>query len=246
MLQGSEEQRGPITSEERQRLKQNVEAFVTNPDPEALLPLRASMLEMREVLSVFKEICLAYKSARELQTTTGVSVQGHSHAPCLGAAANKGVLALQDEMQKLRLQVQQRDNEITILVSMLKKHAPPSIQGATEGSGLHSTSPSGTQKSGQQEPSALHGVEACGSSSIARSIAISGTCTASERGEVYRQAPKAAGGLQEVLLDVAVLRDRNHAFELFRKSYRRNAAIENSTSVRSRYLFLKCVLGQHV
>jgi kinesin family protein 6/9 len=242
VFQGGEEQRGPITAEERQRLKRDVEAFVSSPDPEGSLPLRASMLEMREVLSVFKEVCLAYKAAQGSQATTRPYTPGYSGTP---AVELKGVQALQDEVQKLRLQVQQRDNEITILVSMLKKHAPPSMLGANAGSVSanagsvsHDTPPpSKTQKLAQMEMLPSNNASAGGLRRAATCNGQPETCSASGQGEaVNLQASKAAGGSGEVLLDVSVLQDRNRAFELFRKSYRRNAAIENSTAVRSCYL----------
>ena len=37
---------------------------------------------------------------------------------------------------------------------------------------------------------------------------------------------------QAALLDVAVLKDRSKAFDLFRRSYRRNQAIEDNKAVR--------------
>ena len=178
--QGEEEPRGPLTEEERERLRGAVRAYVRDSDPGAALPLRPSMLEMRAALVAFKEVCLE-RSASEVDAAAPAAAVATGAAA--EAAPNKGVAALQDEAARLRLQVQQRDTEIAILVNMLKKRGPPGMAAAP--------------------PSAA---------------------------PAPALAPAEAGA---ALLDVGVLRDRNQAFEVFRKSYHRNAAIEGNKAVRA-------------
>lgn len=174
-MQGEEEPRGPLTEGERERLEAAVRAYVDDRDPDAALPLRPSMLEMRAALAAFKAVCLERGAA--------VATGAPEAAPA-AAAPNKGVGALQDEAARLRLQVQQRDTEIAILVNMLKKRGPPGMQAAA---------------AAPTPPPA----------------------------EAAAPVPPGAA-----LLDVSVLRDRNQAFEVFRKSYHRNAAIEGNKAVR--------------
>ncbi|KAK9811828.1 hypothetical protein WJX72_010914 [[Myrmecia] bisecta] len=134
----------------------------------------------------------------------------------------------EEQLHKLKVQVQQRDNEINILVSMLKKRedgksanplagSRPAVANAPASSGQPALGPAGGA-AGQAGPS---------SSAAARS-----------GGEASTSAPAAGrvSGEAADLLDVAVLADRSKAFELFRKSYRKNEVIEeNKQLLKAKY-----------
>ena len=122
---------------------------------------------------------------------------------------------MQDLIRKLKLQVQQRDNEINILVSMLKKHKGGEGGGQAGGGGgggapLLGPSVPSPGKPGAPSPSSsmdqavLHSRAGAGAASSSSSAGV--------RGEDE----------MAVLMDASLLADRNKAFELFRKSYRQN------------------------
>ena len=87
--------------------------------------------------------------------------------------------------------MQQRDNEISILVAMLKRRGAGQPSSAAE-----------------QGPAQLD----------------SRATAATEPSTSGRDVASA----QEALLDISVLKDRSKAFELFRRSYRKNQAIEDN------------------
>ena len=128
----------------------------------------------------------------------------------------------------LGMQVQQRDNEINILVAMLKKRG-----GALAASGsVAAVPPPGLQQlggaaaAGAAAPAAQAHSSQTGAAAVAQPARPATDVTVPEE----RQDVAAA---QAALLDGKVLKDRTAAFELFRKSYKRNAAIEDNKAVRS-------------
>lgn len=118
------------------------------------------------------------------------------------------------------LQIQQRDNEINILVAMLKK------RGGAAPDKLAAASPP----------------PACASSDAAVLPVPAADSLLSHAASTAHPPPAATPAplpkshtitdSQAALLDGKVLKDRAAAFELFRKSYKRNAAIEDNKAVR--------------
>jgi kinesin family member 6/9 len=298
-MQGVEETRGPLTPDELGRLRQEVVAYISDRSPKASLSHGGSMLYIRAAFQTFKSIC----SAVPVATPKTLSHSGAPAATQVGelgidapstensggaggeatpenAPQSIGVVKLQDENRKLRLQVQQRDNEINILVSLLKKqtahmspHCPDSS--GPEGGGEKDTT--GAWRAGAEKGKSLlsqdgsaaggeRGARGGGSHGVATMCSkISRDAELSQQKSMPRGATSAehsvcsqgagAGAFQGSsnigdrhgesgyggsggsassvdLTDLSILRDRNRAFELFRKSYRRNAAIEDHKLVR--------------
>jgi hypothetical protein len=98
-----------------------------------------------------------------------------------------------DDVKKLRLQLQQRDNEIGVMATMLRKQ--PAIVGAEP--------PEQLAQSAGSDPAS----------------------------NADRFQP-AQGAAEDKLLCLNSLQDRTKAFEMFRRSYRKNAAIESNRAVR--------------
>jgi kinesin family member 6/9 len=210
LLQGGEELRGPLTPGELDRLRSDVDAYIRNGSPSATLDVGASMLSIHAVFAMLKEYCRVGGTADPVGVCVGASGDA---AGCNRGEVPQvaGVVRLQEDVKKLRLQVQQRDNEINILVAMLKKRG-----GAVAATGPVAAVP---------PPGAL----------LALSASSEQRTAATEQGQgcmtVPPEHPDVAQAQQE-LLDVSILKDRSQAFELFRKSYRRNAAIEDNKAVR--------------
>lgn len=248
-VQGGDEVRGPLTEDELQRLRQSVATYVADKSPEAALRPGSSMMFINAAFQALKDLARGATAPCKAGSTHvsaapspvppapgSVSGRGSGPPPSstgdaatgttvdqVGDGTSKGVLALRDENGRLRLQVQQRDNEINILVSMLKKRET-TIAAAAAAAG-----PSGA---------AAAPVGAAGSANAEACSPAAGTDSAAGTGVACGQADAAAGvpekPVNKLLLDLNALSDRNRAFELFRKSYRRNAAIESSKAVRSR------------
>jgi kinesin family protein 6/9 len=149
---------------------------------------------------------------------------------------------VQEQLKRMQLQVAQRDNEINILVGMLKKKgAKMTVSEActqTDGgssltasastsflSSLPASTPSGSHAAGPS--SKLHG--SASSSALTQSSASSAPVRQSS------ELPPSQAPLM-VLNDPNLLADRNRYFEHFRKSYRKNEVIEeNKLLLKERY-----------
>ena len=115
----------------------------------------------------------------------------------------------QKHLRKLKLQVQQRDNEINILVSMLMKK---------EGKGGADQAPPAVPPPVGDGPPSVGGVRGAEGEPGAEA-ASRGEVGGGKAGEAITAAEP---GAEDVLNNLNLLADRNEAFELFRKGYRKN------------------------
>ncbi|GMH43749.1 hypothetical protein BSKO_11683 [Bryopsis sp. KO-2023] len=176
MLRGGELDRGPLTEEEREKLKTDIEEYCESSDPELVLEITGGMPFIRAGYEILKDII-----------KSGGCLKGKENE------SSKSRDPPEDQVRKLKLQIQQRDNEISVLVSMLKKKEGGVVLTATE----------------NQLPAPT---------------------------TANKQETKTSQEKQKELLDVNILADRNKTFEVFRKSYRRNQAIEdNKNQLRKKY-----------
>ena len=224
LLRGEEEDRGPLTADELHRLRERIEAWVEDTEPDARLELNGSMMFITAALQQFKALVRQGGGGRAFRP-------GDGKAPPDPAAASE----VEEQVRKLKLQVQQRDNEINILVSMLKRkgangvnsprrllpsnalNSPDGKRPAAEGKGEGAAPPGAGQK--ENEPAQASG---------------GGGAAAAEE------------DASDVLINTNLLADRNKAFELFRKSYRKNEVIEeNKAILKEKYTEAKA-LGKKV
>ncbi|XP_060788816.1 kinesin-like protein KIF6 [Neoarius graeffei] len=112
-LMTTEQSSDELTQEEIQRLEDQIKVFLDDPDPEAFLDLGTDLRKIQHSFSSFKA-----KLQEKLSNPTGDSDISHlpssSIADGPSSPANKELLKLKDTLT-------QRDNEIRILLSMLKK-----------------------------------------------------------------------------------------------------------------------------
>ena len=220
LLKGVEEDRGPLTQDELLRLKEKIVTYVEEPAG-AYLDLGGSMMFINAAIDIFKGLAKGKGG--------GGGVPGFP-GPAGSMANPEETQQLQEQLRKLKLQVQQRDNEINILVSMLKKKGGSGVgKGAADRALPAGPSPGGGAGSGPPLGNGRLGGE--------------GDALAGKAGAV----PSAAEpGAEDVLTNANLLADRNKAFELFRKSYRKNEVIEdNKALLKSKYMEAKA-LGQTV
>ena len=153
--------------------------------------------------------------------------------------------ALADQVRKLRAQLKARDNEINVLVSMLSKME-------AGGRGLRDRHAQGAHTQGPPLP---HDASVA-ASTVAVSLAGSEPGTSHPTPRPAVRPPAAPPGAPdtgasdtgvsdtgvsdaaalEALMDPSVLADRSRAFEIFRKSFRKNQAIEdNKAMLKAKY-----------
>ncbi|GLI60663.1 hypothetical protein VaNZ11_002864, partial [Volvox africanus] len=247
LLKGEEEERGPLTPDEIMRLQGTVEGWVADDSPDAALNLGGSMMMIRAVFDIFKRLLRTggFKPGAGgggLTFPTGSKdVASAPGTPAGGGGGGGGVSSAeaadyQEQIHKLKLQVAQRDNEIGILVSMLKRREGAGAKGPVLGS--PSASMVGQLVAGA--PGAAGGMG--GADGGAAGPGPPATVTASAGGgggTVAVPAAQAAPSVADemaVLMNTNLLADRNKAFELFRKSYRQNEVIEeNKALLKSKY-----------
>jgi len=126
--------------------------------------------------------------------------------------------------------VTQRDNEINILVGMLKKKKPPTGEVETQ-TGARETATTGLASeiaAGVWQPgSSGAGPEAAGRRR---------TQMAEQAAGLGEEEPSTSTTEVEDMEDMDLLKDRNKSFEAFRKSYKRNEVIEQQKkTLREKY-----------
>ncbi|XP_007908598.1 kinesin-like protein KIF6 isoform X1 [Callorhinchus milii] len=106
-----------LSQEEKQKLEELIKVFLEDTDPEATLEVGADMRKIQHSFQRLKQFANELKcSIPSLLLDSGLSSSNLN-----GGAFREGSAASNTEMKKLTDLLQQRDNEINILVSMLKK-----------------------------------------------------------------------------------------------------------------------------
>lgn len=231
MLNGGEEERGPLTADEVDQLRQAITKWCKGEIDS--LPLGGAMIKIRGALDLFKDM------------VKKGGVPGAQSNSSAGGGSGEDAAVNSEVVRKLRLQVLQRDNEINILVSMLKKYE----SGHTGGPVPISAAPTAglAVKSGYSGGGKAVGANAAAGSGQA-SPARSTTGSGGGRAAAPAAAPHGASADENGgdLGNIDLLADRSKAFEVFRKSYRRNQAIdENKAVLRTKYAEAK-KLGEAV
>eukprot|EP00873_Tetraselmis_striata_P011712 jgi/Tetstr1/431976/TSEL_021453.t1 len=251
IINGGEEERGPLTPDELERMRGTIIAFCQDPHPDAVLSVGGTMMFIKAAFQIFKD--LANKG--------GGGGGGGSGGGGAGGGGGGGEDS--ETMRKLKLQVQHRDNEIGILVSMLKKLHGGVKDGAmplpTLGGGaaaLMAEARGATAAADSISPAGRPGGAGPASSAAAASVASSReTLPGGPAKQAWGEAPSAAteeaaassasNEFVDVLANTELLKDRNKAFELFRKSYRKNEVIEeNKALLKQKYELAKALGGK--
>ncbi|XP_067680992.1 kinesin-like protein KIF6 [Haliotis asinina] len=94
-----------LTEEELQRCEEAVNAYLEDTDPDSIISVGADMRKIHTCFNLLKKLVLERPATSPVRETTPVDTGPYNNA----------------ETQKLKDLVMQRDNEINILVNMLKK-----------------------------------------------------------------------------------------------------------------------------
>ncbi|EFJ06488.1 hypothetical protein SELMODRAFT_135318 [Selaginella moellendorffii] len=110
-LRGEDVDRGPLTDGEIAMVKNQVNAYVYDLSPEASFNCGGNMLHIRAAFQAFKELATAGVAAKRCSNLQG----NGAHMEMSGGSP------LHETIQNLNRQLQQRENEINILVSFIRK-----------------------------------------------------------------------------------------------------------------------------
>lgn len=250
LLKGDDADRGPITESEIEQIGKQIERYVQDPSSEAALNVGASMMHIRAAFELFKKLCKGWKvekrgaaaAAPNPEPGKGVSEK----APEKNAVSEKvkervpeATAAEAEEVKKLRLQLKQRDNEVNILVAMLKGRgeggAEALLQAVSRGAAAAEAQPSATKPptgppsetvagpAGNERNGATKGAEKAGRggvSSVAAAL-VKARATSPTKGAASEGSARGQGSTAEERerapaqdLSLGLLADRNKAFEM--------------------------------
>lgn len=250
LLRGSDaDERHELTQGEHERIYKQVERYVnaSADAAEDFLPqINMNMLEIKAAWKAFREVSRSQSiqqshllsgtsahtpatrapHAREQQQQSSAGLKADTDRSasdiepneCSNSAQSSDDLS--EQVKKLKLQVQQRDNEINILVSMLEKQqaAGPAPKVSSE----ERTNAANEGTNAKHEAEQIQ-CEAQKEEAKAQSDYVT------EAGSAFIPG-------KDVLCNSDLLADRNKAFELFRKSYRKSEAIEeNKQELKAKY-----------
>ena len=178
-------------------IKQQIQQYISDTSASARLNVGGSMAYIRTAFQIFKTFVTSEKETTD--TAKGTDFR-----------------KLEDQVKKMKLQIQQRDNEISILVSMMKKR--------TDMAGLandHAQSPKPIQAPSKD---ATPGRTPESAAKVGKGKGVA-------TGPGFGEGGGGGDGMEDILANANLLADRNKAFEIFRKSYRKSEAIEDNKLV---------------
>ena len=126
---GGIERRQALSEEEQRRLRRQVQAFVEDPAPDAILNVEASVLFIRSAFDILKALARQAGPAGLQRLTSAAAAAGGGDGDVAEAAA---------ELGSLRLLVQQQEQQIGVLAGVLRTQglaAPANPQHSRQGSG---------------------------------------------------------------------------------------------------------------
>jgi kinesin family protein 6/9 len=241
------EDRAELTESEIDRVRQLVMEYLADPDPDAKLTF-TSFIKFHHAHRIFKEIVKRGGGAGGLGSGGGGGGGSRSSlAPAPAAPAQQPPPQLtadaKEQLKTLGLQLQQRDNEIAALVSMLHTKRPSeevwTQTGVAQESGRISTLTG--KRSGAATGAGDGGASSAGSGGARQPSSAAASAAVAAVAESFASQPAAdvrpiAEEHTAALLDQDLLLDRTKAFELFRRSYRKNEVIEeNKATLKDKY-----------
>lgn len=223
-LATGEQRTDALTDEELDRCREAVSAYLTDTDPDAILSIGADMRKIQACFSILKKFVLDQPKVKEVERTPRSARSENfgppPEPPDTGPYSNT-------ENNRLKELVQQRDNEINILVNMLKKEKKRAQDAISE---LESFGQLPRQSSSTSE------------SSMANSRSNSRNQLSPDKSQKLSKSEEKAK--QTILGDMSV--GRQEAFEIFRRDYYNNLTIEeNKHNLKQRYAEAKS-LGEGV
>ncbi|XP_078675043.1 kinesin-like protein KIF6 isoform X2 [Branchiostoma floridae x Branchiostoma belcheri] len=238
-----------LSGEDMDRLHQMVKGYVEDTDPDATLPVGADMRKINECFRIFKRLVLERHAGKAGVTNGAVEEEEEpsvSEDSGLGSAPSTAGSA---EVKKLKDLLQQRDNEINILVNMLKKEKKRAQDAALllEERGIPFHTGEGTQPNGPGRPPSSRSKHRNREERSRESVSISRSLSHSESREKETTPPYSQSTtvrLRKIGGEMSV--GRQEAFEIFKRDYEHSVTIDDQKSLlKQRYSEAK-QLGEKV
>lgn len=242
-----QEYTGELTEDELDRLRRMVKSYIEDSDPESFLSVGADMRKINYCFQLLKSHVLE-KSKKNpsppLQRT-----------PAIDGVFDSSYLGNHTEVNKLKELIRQRDNEINILVGMLKKEKKRTAELEKQGGGrlLDGTSaaPDEIRRSASQPQSDDSENELSNMRAASRTRVRDRPSSDTIENRQHPQAPvddstnhRPPSAYRRRLDEMSV--GRKEAFETFRRDYPYNGTIEeNKQTLKQRYAEAKR-LGEQV
>lgn len=233
-----QEYTGELTEDELDRLRRMVKSYIEDSDPESFLSVGADMRKINYCFQLLKSHVLE-KSKKNpsppLQRT-----------PAIDGVFDSSYLGNHTEVNKLKELIRQRDNEINILVGMLKKEKKRTAELEKQGGGrlLDGTSaaPDGIRRSASQPQSDDSENELSNMRAASRTRVRDRPSSDTIENRQHPQAPvddstnhRPPSAYRRRLDEMSV--GRKEAFETFRRDYPYNGTIEeNKQTLKQRFV----------
>lgn len=218
---------GELSEEEKERLQSLVSCYIEDADPEALLSVNADMRKINFCFSLLKKHCK--NTLKQTPDSKLIDQKAEITKQLLEASESEdsSYLAKKTEVNKLKELIKQRDNEINILVKMLKKEKE-----RADGVTMHQSQPS-TQRTFSSTSTDIDAEQK--TSDQKREINTS---------EQFSKLTIKKNINKPVPPPMSI--GRKEAFEIFQRDYNDNKLIEeNKTGLKMRFKNAK-QLGQQV
>lgn len=233
-----QEYTGELTEDELDRLRRMVKSYIEDSDPESFLSVGADIRKINYCFQLLKSHVLE-KSKKNpsppLQRT-----------PAIDGVFDSSYLGNHTEVNKLKELIRQRDNEINILVGMLKKEKKRTAELEKQGGGrlLDGTSaaPDGIRRSASQPQSDDSENELSNMRAASRTRVRDRPSSDTIENRQHPQAPvddstnhRPPSAYRRRLDEMSV--GRKEAFETFRRDYPYNGTIEeNKQTLKQRFV----------
>lgn len=233
-----QEYTGELTEDELDRLRRMVKSYIEDSDPESFLSVGADMRKINYCFQLLKSHVLE-KSKKNpsppLQRT-----------PAIDGVFDSSYLGNHTEVNKLKELIRQRDNEINILVGMLKKEKKRTAELEKQGGGRlldgASAAPDGIRRSASQPQSDDSENELSNMRAASRTRVRDRPSSDTIENRQHPQAPvddstnhRPPSAYRRRLDEMSV--GRKEAFETFRRDYPYNGTIEeNKQTLKQRFV----------
>eukprot|EP00117_Sycon_ciliatum_P006084 scpid19783/ scgid3868/ Kinesin-like protein KIF6 len=246
-LATGEERTEELTDEEKARCVDQVKAYVEREEP---LSVGADMRKIHLCFHLLRDLVVESRqeladkarqasAASRLDTRQSTSEQAiHSHR--VGATQDTSRIALPAEVDRLQELLEQRDNEINILVNMLKREKKRVAEALAQSGSADRTTPSPRTTAASPSPRSVSDVVRP-QAAAAHHHAAAAMVTVSPR---QQEAASHSTARHKAIQDLTV--GQREAYELFRRDYHNTATMEESkATLKDRYAYAK-TLGEVV
>lgn len=242
-----QEYTGELTEDELDRLRRMVKSYIEDSDPESSLSVGADMRKINYCFQLLKNHVLE-KSKKNPSPPP-------QRTPAIDGVLDSSYLGNHTEVNKLKELIRQRDNEINILVGMLKKEKKLTAELEKQGGGRlldgMDAAPDGIRRSASQSQSDDSENELSKMRAASRTRVRDRPSSDTTENRQHPQAPgddptnhRPPSAYRRKLDEMSV--GRKEAFETFRRDYPHNDTIEeNKQTLKQRYAEAKR-LGEKV